>query len=128
MGAARSEHRGVVTVEACGAAHSGRRGRGVLLHLALALGCRTEIRALFGKLRGYFTAIALLGSSRIVDVHVAAAELYARARWRAITPPSPHDCLIAITAIGADALLPHDDRDYEHLVEVESRLKLVPRK
>ena len=128
MRAGRSEHRGVVTVEACGAAHSGRRGRGVLLHLALTLGCRAEIRVLFGKLRDYFTTISLLGTGHVVDRHVAAAELYARARWRAITPPSPHDCLIAITAIEADALLPHDDRDYEHLVEVESRLKLVPRK
>lgn len=84
--------------------------------------------ASFGKLRKYFTGIPLLGGGHIVDLHVAAAELYARARWRAITPRSPHDCLIAVTAIGEDVQLLHDDRDYEHLAEVEPRLKLVPRK
>ncbi len=82
--------------------------------------------ASFRKLQKYFTGIPLLGSGRIVDLHVAAAELYARARWHAITPRSPHDCLIAVTAIGDDVPLLHDDRDYEHLAKVEPRLKLVP--
>lgn len=84
--------------------------------------------ASFGKLRTYFTGIPLLGSGHSVDLHVAAAALYARARWSAITPRSPHDCLIAVTAIREDVPLLHDDRDYEHLAEVEPRLKLVPRK
>jgi len=80
------------------------------------------------KLRRYFTGIPLLGSSRTVALHVAAAELYARARWRAITPRSPNDCLIAATAIDEDVLLLHDDRDYERLAAIDPRLKLVPRK
>ena len=81
----------------------------------------------FGKLRKYFTGIPLLGTHRMVDLHIAAAELYARARWRGITPRSPHDCLIAVTAIEEDVPLLHDDSDFEHLATVELRLKLVPR-
>lgn len=81
----------------------------------------------FGKLRKYFTGIPLLGTHRMVDLHIAAAELYARARWRGITPRSPHDCLIAVTAIEEDVPLLHDDSDFERLATVELRLKLVPR-
>lgn len=81
----------------------------------------------FSKLRKYFMSIPLLGAHRMVELHIAAAELYARARWRAITPRSPHDCLIAVTAIEDDVLLLHDDSDFEHLATVEPRLKLVPR-
>lgn len=64
----------------------------------------------------------------MVELHIAAAELYARARWRAITPRSPHDCLIAVTAIEEDVPLLHDDGDFEHLATVEHRLKLLPRR
>jgi predicted nucleic acid-binding protein len=81
----------------------------------------------FSKLRNYFTSIPLLGAHRTVELHIAAAELYARARWRAITPRSPHDCLIAVTAVEEEVPLLHDDRDFEHLAAVEPRLKLVPR-
>jgi len=81
----------------------------------------------FSKLRKYFMGIPLLGAHRMVELHVAAAELYARARWRAITPRSPHDCLIAVTALEEDVPLLHDDSDFEHLTIVEPRLKLIPR-
>lgn len=81
----------------------------------------------FSKLRKYFMGIALLGANRMVELHIAAAELYARARWRAITPRSPHHCLTAVTAIEEDVPLLHDDSDFEHLATVEPRLKLVPR-
>ena len=81
----------------------------------------------FSKLRKYFMGIPLLGAHRMVELHVAAAELYARARWRAITPRSPHDCLIAVTAIEEAVPLLHDDSDFEHLATVEPRLKLVAR-
>jgi predicted nucleic acid-binding protein len=81
----------------------------------------------FGKLRKYFMGIPLLGAHRMVELHIAAAELYARARWRAITPRSPHDCLIAVTALEEDVPLLHDDSDFEHLATVEPRLKLIPR-
>lgn len=81
----------------------------------------------FGKLRKYFTGIPLLGARRVVELHIAAADLYARARWHAITPRSPNDCLIAVTAIEEEVSLLHDDSDFEHLATVEPRLRLVPR-
>src|SRR6185437_1296999 len=81
----------------------------------------------FSKLRNYFTAISLLGARRMVEMHIAAAELYARASWRAITPRSPNDCLIAVTAIEENVPLLHDDSDFEQLASVEPRLKLIPR-
>jgi predicted nucleic acid-binding protein len=83
--------------------------------------------AAFAKLRNTFTGIPLAGTSRVVELHAAAADLYARARWRAVTPRSPHDCLIAATAVDADMPLLHDDRDFERLAHIEPKLKLVPR-
>jgi len=79
----------------------------------------------FAALHRYFAGLPLLGRDHAVELHVAAAELYARARWRAVTPRSPHDCLIAATALFADVPLLHDDRDFERLAGVEPRLKLV---
>lgn len=58
------------------------------------------------------------------DTYAAAAELYARCRWRGVTPRSPHDCLIAQTAIEHGVRLLHDDRDFEAIARVEPRLKL----
>ena len=81
----------------------------------------------FAALHRYFIALPLLGAGRTVELHVAAAELYARARWQAATPRSPHDCLIAVTALFADVPLLHDDRDFERLAAIEPRLKLIPR-
>lgn len=83
--------------------------------------------AAFAKLRNYFIGIPLVGTRRVIDLHVAAADLYARARWRAITPRSPHDCLVAVTAVDEDVPLLHDDRDFEELAAVEAKLKLLPR-
>jgi len=83
--------------------------------------------AAFAKLREYFSGIPLLGALRAVDLHIAAADLYARARWRAITPRSAHDCLIAAIAVEEGVPLLHDDRDFERLATVERRLKLIPR-
>ena len=82
----------------------------------------------FGKLHGYFTAIPTLGADNPVELHVAAGRLYARARWRGITPRSPHDCLVAATAVHKDVLLLHDDQDFERLAHVEPRLRLIPRR
>lgn len=84
-------------------------------------------QAAFAKLRDYFTAIPLAGTNRIVELYAAAAELYARARWRAITSRSSHDCLIAVIAMEAGMALLHDDRDFERLGNVEPKLKLVSR-
>ncbi len=81
----------------------------------------------FAKLCRYFMAIPLLGTTGILELHIAAADLYARARWHAITPRSPHDCLIAAASIMEDVPLLHDDRDFEQLAAVEPRLKLLRR-
>ena len=81
----------------------------------------------FAKLRRYFTGIPMIGTRRVIDLHIAAADLYARARWRGITPRSPNDCLIAVTAVEEGVVLLHDDRDFEELASVEATLKLLPR-
>jgi predicted nucleic acid-binding protein len=81
----------------------------------------------FAKLRRYFVAMPMSGVDNSLELHVAAGRLYARARWQGITPRSPHDCLIAATAIDEGIPLLHDDRDFEHLAAVEPKLKLVPR-
>lgn len=61
-----------------------------------------------------------------VATHAATAELYARCRWNGVTPRSPHDCLIAVTAVEHVVALLHDDEDYRRLAEVERRLVLLP--
>ncbi len=54
-----------------------------------------------------------------------AAYLYARCRWRGVTPRSANDCLIALYAAGADVPLLHRDRDFVAIAELEPRLKLL---
>ncbi len=81
----------------------------------------------FRALHRYFMALPLLGADRTVELHIAAADLYARARWQAMTPRSPHDCLVAATALFSDVPLLPDDKEFERLAAIEPRLKLVPR-
>jgi len=83
--------------------------------------------AAFAKLHSYFAAMPMSGTDNPLELHVTAGRLYARSRWQGITPRSPHDCLIAVTAIEAGTPLLHDDRDFERLAAVEPALKLVPR-
>ncbi|WP_048438091.1 PIN domain nuclease [Caenimonas sp. SL110] len=54
-----------------------------------------------------------------------AAMLYARCRWQGLTIRSPHDCLIAASAIEAGEPLLHADRDFEHLAGIDPRLQFV---
>jgi predicted nucleic acid-binding protein len=54
-----------------------------------------------------------------------AAKLYARCRWRAFTPRSANDCLIATYAIRFELPLLHRDRDFDNIAKVESRLKTL---
>jgi predicted nucleic acid-binding protein len=82
----------------------------------------------FAKLRRYFTAIPMSGAENSLELHIAAGRLYAHARWQGVTPRSPHDCLIAATAVDKRIPLLHDDRDFEHLALVEPKLKLIPRR
>ena len=78
------------------------------------------------KLHDYFGELPSLAPTDAMATHGAAAELYARCRWRGVTPRSPHDCLIAQTAIEHGVRLLHDDRDFVAIARIEPRLKLYP--
>jgi predicted nucleic acid-binding protein len=77
------------------------------------------------RLRDHFLALPILVSRDIAGTHARAGALYARCRWGGITPRSPHDCLIAQTAIEFRVPLLHDDRDFERIAEVVPELKLL---
>ncbi len=51
--------------------------------------------------------------------------LYARCRWKGITPRSPHDSLIAQLAIEHRPPLLQDDRDFKQIARVEPALTLL---
>lgn len=73
-------------------------------------------------LRRRFGALPFLEPGQGGGTHAEAGALYARCRWAGITPRSPHDCLIARLAVENAVPLLHDDRDFEHIAEVEQRL------
>jgi hypothetical protein len=75
------------------------------------------------KLQRYFAGIETLLPSR--ETYALAGALYARCRWAGITPRSPHDCLVAATAIEHDLRLLCDDVDFPRIAGVEPRLRLV---
>jgi predicted nucleic acid-binding protein len=77
------------------------------------------------RLRTHFLALPMLGYKNDILTHAGAGGLYARCRWAGITPRSPHDCLIAQTAIEHGVPLLHDDRDFERIAEVEPKLVTV---
>lgn len=77
-------------------------------------------------LKRRLSALPMLVPLPPIELHAAAGELYARARWSGLTPRSPHDCLIAATAVAAGVPLLHDDRDFAALARVETGLRLAP--
>jgi predicted nucleic acid-binding protein len=77
------------------------------------------------ELRAYFEPLPMLFAS--ARTHADAGALYARCRWVGITPRSPHDCLIAQTAIEHGVSLLADDRDFEQIAGVEPALRLLRR-
>ena len=76
-------------------------------------------------LRDRFIVLPRLEPLPSGSTHADAGALFARCRWAGITPRSPHDCLIAQTAIDHEAVLLHDDRDFDRMAEVEPRLHLM---
>jgi predicted nucleic acid-binding protein len=76
------------------------------------------------RLRREFEALPILVPTG-VSTYSEAGILYACCRWRGYTPRSPHDCLIARIAIEHATPLLHDDRDFERIAEIESRLRLI---
>lgn len=77
------------------------------------------------RLRTHFLGLPTLSPHDSLATHAAAGALYARCRWAGITPRSPHDCLIAQTAIEHSVPLLHDDRDFESLAGLVPGLRLV---
>lgn len=75
------------------------------------------------ELRASFDSMPLLLPTQ--RTYTEAGALYARCRWVGITPRSPHDCLIAQTAIEHGVPLLQDDRDFESIARVEPALRLV---
>ena len=61
-----------------------------------------------------------------LETHIAAAEVYARCRWRGLTVRSPHDCLIACLALEHGDPLLAEDRDYRVIRQVLPDLELLP--
>ena len=80
----------------------------------------------YTKLKRYFRTLPFLNPAHPIETWEAAAELYMRCRLRGFTPRSPHDCLVACIAVEHKVALLHDDRDFEAIAEVESRLKFLP--
>lgn len=75
------------------------------------------------RLRNSFAGLPLLVPD--ANTYADAGALYARCRWAGTTPRSPHDCLIAQTAIEHGLPLLHDDADFERIAAVEPRLRLL---
>ena len=90
----------------------------VLQELLQGAASETALRTL----RRRFTALPMLEASTLGTTYADAGALYARCRWAGITPRSPHDCLIATLAIEHGVALLHDDRDFDHIAQVEPRL------
>jgi len=74
-------------------------------------------------LKRRFNALSLLVPC--AKTYADAGALYARCRWRGITPRSPHDHLIGQQAIKLGLPLLHDDADFVHITSVEPRLALL---
>ncbi|HOB67938.1 PIN domain-containing protein [Ottowia sp.] len=79
----------------------------------------------FIRLQTALDAVPLWSPADSLELHRQAAMLYARCRWRGVTVRSPHDCLIAASAVEAGLPLLHDDRDFVALAAAEPRLSFV---
>lgn len=78
------------------------------------------------RLRSRLESLPSFEPESAQDLHEQAALLYARCRWRGLTPRSPIDCIVAACAIQADLPLLAMDRDFTAIASIEPRLKLVP--
>ena len=86
-------------------------------------GADTEAR--FAKWDRVLGELPMLTESNHRSLARAAAHLYARCRWRGITPRSANDCLIALYAIRGRVPLLHHDRDFIAIAQLEPDLKLL---
>ena len=79
----------------------------------------------FIRLQTELDAVPLWSPVDSLELHRQAAMLYARCRWRGITVRSPHDYVIAASAIEAGLPLLHDDRDFAALAQAAPQLTFV---
>jgi hypothetical protein len=83
----------------------------------------TRDEAQFEKYLEYFSSQPILHPRDAVDCAIAAARNYFDCRRRGLTVRSSNDCVIAQVALEHDALLLHDDADFEHMAEVVTTLR-----
>jgi hypothetical protein len=95
-----------------------------LIYLEVLQGVREPATA--RKVASYLRAQTVLHPRHGLRTYEAAADLYRRCRAAGVTVRSTIDCLIAQLAMEHNAALLHSDRDYEHIAQVDPRLKLVP--
>lgn len=76
----------------------------------------------FRELREFFGSQAFLHPRDAVDSHAEAAKLYFECRRKGVTIRSAVDCLVAQIAIEHGVALLHDDRDFDGLACVATRL------
>lgn len=79
----------------------------------------------FEELASYFGTQRLYHPGDPVDSYREAALIYFRCRKAGVTIRSTIDCLIARTAIENELALVHNDRDFSHMEEVISELRLA---
>ena len=79
----------------------------------------------FARWSRALSSIPVVAVADPVAIARAAALLYARCRWRGVTPRSGNDCLIAATAVQAKMPILHRDQDFPRIATVEPRLGLI---
>ena len=84
--------------------------------LEVLQGARDE--AEWRVLRRFFESQQLFEPRSAQDAHVAAARIWFDARRRGLTIRSATDCLIAQIALEHDAILLHDDDDFDRIARV----------
>ena len=95
-----------------------------LIYLEVLQGVREPVTA--RKVASYLRAQTVLYPRHGLRTYEAAADLYRRCRAAGVTVRSTIDCLIAQLAMEYNATLLHSDRDYEHIAQIDPRLKLAP--
>jgi hypothetical protein len=85
----------------------------------------TRDDAQFDKYLRYFSSQPILHPQDLVGCAIAAARIYFDCRRRGLTVRSANDCLVAHAALEHDAVLLHDDTDFEHIAQVVTALRQV---
>lgn len=85
----------------------------------------TRDEAQFEKYLKYFSSQPILHPRDAVGCAITAARIYLDCRRRGLTVRSSNDCTIAQIALEHDALLLHDDADFEQIAEVVPALQQV---